>query len=141
MTRRAASWVAWSLAALTVLFTVVHVTLWTPAEPVAGAVDSRGEAGLLIAFAVVGALIVTHRPGNRIGWLFCAGVVLALVSALDAYALYALAARPAAGLPGATAAAWSPPGAGWWDSCWSCWCRCSIQPAGCPRRAGVRPSG
>ena len=59
---------------------------------------------------MVGALIVTRRPDNRIGWLFCAGVVLALTGALDAYALYALAARPAAGLPGATVAAWV---AGW----------------------------
>ncbi len=106
MKGRAASWVAWSLAALTVLFTVLHVTLWTLAQPVPGAVDTRGEAGLPIAFAVVGALIVTRRPSNRIGWLFCAGVVLALVPVLDAYALYALAARPDADLPGATAAAW-----------------------------------
>jgi hypothetical protein len=103
---RAAAWVAWSLVALTVLFTVAHVTLWTLAEPVPEAVDTRGEAGLPIAFAGVGALIVTHRPLNRIGWLFCAGVVFALVPALDAYALYALAANPAAGLPAATAVAW-----------------------------------
>jgi hypothetical protein len=106
MTRRAAGWVAWSLAALTVLFTVAHVTLWTLAEPVAGAVDTRGEAGLPIAFAVVGALIVTRRPDNRMGWLFCAGVLLACIGVLDAYALYALAARPEAGLPGGIAAAW-----------------------------------
>jgi hypothetical protein len=82
------------------------VTLWTLAQPIPGAVDTRGEAGQPIAFAVVGALIVTHRPDNRIGWLFCAGVVFALVPALDAYALYALAANPAAGLPAATAVAW-----------------------------------
>jgi hypothetical protein len=106
MKGRAASRVAWFLAALTVLLTVVHVTLWTLAQPIPGAVDTRGEAGLPIAFAVVGALIVTHRPDNRIGWLFCAGVVFALLPALDAYALYALAADPAAGLPGATLAAW-----------------------------------
>jgi hypothetical protein len=106
MKGRAASWVAWSLAALTVLFTVVHVTLWTLAQPIPGAVDTRGEAGLPIAFAGVGALIVTRRPGNRMGWLFCAGVVFALVPALDAYALYALAANPSAGLPAATAVAW-----------------------------------
>ena len=106
MKGRAGSWVAWSLAALTVLFTVIHVTLWTLADSVEGAVDSRGEAGLPIAFAVVGALIVTRRPDNRMGWLFCAGVLLALNGALDAYALYALAARPDAGLPGGIAAAW-----------------------------------
>jgi hypothetical protein len=106
MKGRAAVWMAWSLAALTVLFTVIHVALWTLAEPVKGAVDTRGEAGLPIAFAVVGALIVTHRPDNRMGWLFCAGVLLALNGALDAYALYTLAARPEAGLPGGIAAAW-----------------------------------
>jgi hypothetical protein len=105
-TGRAAAWVAWSLAALTVLFTVVHVTLWTLAQPIPGAVDTRGEAGLPIAFAVVGALIVTRRPDNRMGWLFCAGVVFALVPALDAYALYALAANPGVGLPAVTAVAW-----------------------------------
>ena len=106
MKGRAAAWVAWSLATLTMLCTVVHVTLWTLAHPVEGAVDSRGEAGLPIAFVVVGALVVTRRPDNRIGWLFCGGAVFAVTGALDAYALYALAARPEAGLPGATAAAW-----------------------------------
>jgi hypothetical protein len=106
MKGRAASRVAWSLAALTVLFTLLHVTLWTLAQPIPGAVDTRGEAGLPIAFAVMGALIVTRRPDNRMGWLFCAGAVFALRGALDAYALYALAAEPDAGLPGATAAAW-----------------------------------
>ena len=105
MKGRAAAWVVWSLTALTVLCTVIHVILWTLAHPVEGAVDSR-EAGLPIAFVVVGALVVTRRPDNRIGWLFCAGAIFAVTRALDAYALYALAARPGAGLPGATAAAW-----------------------------------
>jgi hypothetical protein len=92
--------------ALVVLFTVLHLTWWTLADDVPGAVDSRGEAGFSIAFTLMGALIVTRQPGNKIGWLFCAGVVFALTGALDAYALYALAARPGAGLPGAVAAAW-----------------------------------
>jgi hypothetical protein len=103
---RAAAWVAWSTVALAVLLTVLHLTWWTLADDVPGALDSRGEAGLPIAFTLMGALIVTRQPGNRIGWLFCAGPVFALTGALDAYALYALAARPDAGLPGATAAAW-----------------------------------
>jgi hypothetical protein len=106
MKGRAAAWVAWSLAAVTVLCTVIQVTLWTLAHPVEGAVDSRGEVGLPIVFVVVGALVVTRRPDNRIGWLFCAGAIFAVTGALDAYALYALAARPEASLPGATAAAW-----------------------------------
>ena len=54
----------------------------------------------------MGALIVARRPGNRIGWLFVAiGILGALHGALDAYALYALAARPGTDLPGAVAAA------------------------------------
>jgi hypothetical protein len=104
---RGAAWVAWSMAALTVAFTLLHLTLWTLADSVPDAVDSRGEAGPPIAFAVVGALILTRQPHNRIGWLFCAfGFSGSLNGALDAYALYGLAARPDAGLPDATAAAW-----------------------------------
>jgi hypothetical protein len=141
MKGRATSWVAWSLAALTVLFTVAHVTLWTLAESVRGAADSRGEAGLPIAFAVVGALIVTRRPGNRMGWLFCAGVVFALLGALDAHALYALAARPEAGLPGGIAAAWVVSWSAPVSFLLAMLCRCCIPAAGCRRRAGVRSSG
>jgi hypothetical protein len=104
---RAAAWVAWSMAVLTVLLTILHVMFWTLSESVPGALDSRGEAGPPIAFAVVGALILTRRAGNRIGWLFCwIGLAGSLTGAFDAYALYGLAARPDAGLPGATAAAW-----------------------------------
>ena len=107
MKGRAAAWVAWALAALTVLLMALHLTWWTLAEPVEGAQDTRAEVGPIIPFVVVGALIVTRRPDNRIGWLFCLlGFFLEAASALDAYALYALAARPDAGLPVATAAAW-----------------------------------
>ena len=43
---------------------------------------------------------------NRIGWLFVAiGILGALHGALDAYALYTLAAPPGTDLPGAVAAA------------------------------------
>ena len=103
---RAAVWLAWGAAALTLVFTGLHLVLWTLAESVPGAVDTRGEAGISIPFAVMGALIVARRPGNRIGWLFVAiGVLGALHGALDAYALYALAVRPGTELPGAVAAA------------------------------------
>ena len=107
MRGRVAVWVAWSLAVLTVPLMVLHLTLWTLAQPIPGALDTRAEVGPIIPFAVVGALIVTRRPDNRIGWLFCAlAFFLEATSALDAYALYALAARSDAGLPAATAAAW-----------------------------------
>jgi hypothetical protein len=85
------------------VFTVLHLTWWTLAAWVPSAVDSRGEAGPATAFAVVGALIVSRRAGNRIGWLFCAiGFSQSLTGVLDAYALYG----SSVGLPGVTAAAW-----------------------------------
>jgi hypothetical protein len=57
-----------------------------------------------IAFMVVGAVIVAHRPGNAIGWLFSATGTLALD-----YAEYAYVTRPGS-LPGALLAAWYQ----WW---------------------------
>jgi hypothetical protein len=103
---RAAVWLAWGAAALTVVFTGLHLVLWTLAASVPGAVDTRGQAAISIPFAVMGALIVARRPGNRIGWLFVAiGFLGALQGALDAYALYTLAARPGTDLPGAVVAA------------------------------------
>lgn len=101
------TWLAWSMAACVVVFTVLHLALWTLADAAPMAVDSRGRAGISIPFAVVGALIITRRPGNGIGWLFCGiGFSFSLHSALDAYALYAAVGRSDAGLPGATVAAW-----------------------------------
>jgi hypothetical protein len=101
------TWLAWSMAACVMVFTVLHLALWTLADAAPRAVDSRGRAGISIPFAVVGALIITRRPGNGIGWLFCGiGFSFSLHGALDAYALYAAVGRPEAGLPGARAAAW-----------------------------------
>jgi hypothetical protein len=44
---------------------------------------------------VVGALIVAHRPGNAIGWIFSAIALLPITGQLAAeYASYALVTRP-----------------------------------------------
>ena len=71
--------------------------------------DSTGQIMLYLgfsAFMVVGALIVAHRPGNAIGWLFWAIALLAFTGQLaNEYAIYALATRPGS-LPGAILAAW-----------------------------------
>jgi hypothetical protein len=62
------------------------------------------------AFMVVGAVIVAHRPGNVIGWLFCAiGLVSATGTLALDYAEYAYVTRPGS-LPGALLAAWYQ----WW---------------------------
>jgi len=58
------------------------------------------------AFMVVGVLVVAHRPGNAIGWLFSAAALLAVTAQLAGqYAIYAYVNRPGS-LPGATLALW-----------------------------------
>ena len=62
------------------------------------------------AFMVVGAVIVAHRPGNAIGWIFCAIGLLSATGTLAVdYAEYAYITRPGS-LPGAVLAAWHQ----WW---------------------------
>src|SRR5215203_3014396 len=63
------------------------------------------------AFMVVGAVIVAHRPGNAVGWIFSAIGLLSSVGVLTMeYAEYAYLTNPGS-LPGAALAAWF---AWWW---------------------------
>jgi hypothetical protein len=102
---RRSTWVAWSLLAVWTAVVAVLVTL--------AAVNGtfRPDAftdsvPLLLAFAsfvVVGALIVRHRPGNAVGWMFAAIALLAVLGALaEEYAIFASARH----LPGPVLAAW-----------------------------------
>jgi hypothetical protein len=62
------------------------------------------------AFMVVGAVVVAHRPGNAVGWVFSAVGLLASAGVLAMeYAEYAYVTRPGS-LPGAVVAAWFQ----WW---------------------------
>src|SRR5918994_650278 len=62
------------------------------------------------AFMVVGAVVVAHRPGNAVGWIFSAIGLLSSVGVLALeYAEYALVTRQGT-LPGAALAAWFS----WW---------------------------
>jgi hypothetical protein len=62
------------------------------------------------AFMVVGAVIVAHRPGNALGWIFSAIGLLSSAGVLTMeYAEYAYLTRPGS-LPGAALAAWFS----WW---------------------------
>ncbi len=50
---------------------------------------------LTVAFSVVGALVASHRPGNPIGWIFCAAALFQVLAVFgDEYATYALITRP-----------------------------------------------
>ena len=67
--------------------------------------NALSNAGI-IAFAVVGAVIVIRRPNNRIGPLLCVvGVVAAVLGAANEYAMRALIVAPGS-LPGGRAAAY-----------------------------------
>jgi hypothetical protein len=73
-------------------------------EDLFGGVSGAVWLMLALAFATVGALIVSRLPGHGVGWLFA---VLGLVNALDglsySYATYGLYATDG-GVPGLTAA-------------------------------------
>ncbi len=74
----------------------------SPESAIEGAIWVSGWFG----FGLVGAMLVTSRPKNRIGWIlcgitFCLGVSLFL----SAYGRYALVTQPGA-LPFGSAAAW-----------------------------------
>jgi hypothetical protein len=70
------------------------------------------------AFMVVGALVVAHRPGNAIGWIFSAIALLAFTGQLASeYTNYAYVTHPGPCLAGSL-----PPGmahgCGIWSSRW-----------------------
>jgi signal transduction histidine kinase len=57
-------------------------------------------------YGVVGAIILVRRPGDRIGWLFCAvGLLFPVESFAEQYAHLGLLTAPGS-LPGAAAMAW-----------------------------------
>ena len=100
-------WVAWSMLAVFVVSLVAGLILAVANGTLRQ--DAGNQVLLLVgfsAFMVVGALIVAHRPGNAIGWLFSAIALLAFTGQLASeYATYAYVTRPGP-LPGATLAAW-----------------------------------
>src|SRR5215218_2810470 len=102
MSTRTAAWLAWSLAALSVIMFVAAIAL----HVLARSMDSPGEWNTLgavgrvlsflpfLAFPLVGALITSRRPRNWVGWILLAdGLLWTFGSLLDSYRLYGLA-RP-----------------------------------------------
>jgi hypothetical protein len=72
------------------------------------------DSSLLLAFAAfmaVGAIIVAHRPGNAVGWIFSAiGLLTATGVLATEYAAYTARTRPGSP-PGVVLAAWY---SSWW---------------------------
>ena len=101
------TWLAWTTLAVYVVSLVVGLILAVANGEFQQ--DAANQVLLLLgfsAFMIVGALVVAHRPGNAIGWLFSASALLAFTGQLaDQYGLYGYVTRPGS-LPGATLAAW-----------------------------------
>jgi hypothetical protein len=75
MNARTASWLAWSLATLSMAMFVVSVVLYVlarSAQEVPSSLDTLADLLVFVpflAFPIVGALIASKRPDNPIGWI------------------------------------------------------------------------
>ena len=97
MSTRATSWLAWSLAALSVSLFLAAVALHIATLPVQPR-SSWGTGSIsaplwvilpFLPFPIVGALIASRRPRNPIGWIsLCVGIAWMLGMATGSYALY-----------------------------------------------------
>ena len=108
MSRRTASWLAWSLAALCVAMFVASVALFVLARsahvPGGWGVDlSLGNLLgqlLFLTFPFVGALIASRRPRNPVGWICLAdGLLWMIIDVFDYYSVYGLAKPGSVPLP------------------------------------------
>ncbi|PLS75479.1 MAG: hypothetical protein CYG61_07070 [Actinobacteria bacterium] len=61
--------------------------------------------GAALAFPALGAFVVSRRPRNAVGWLFCSALLLAVGFFAEQYAVYSLLVEPGS-LPGGAAMAW-----------------------------------
>jgi hypothetical protein len=100
--RRAAIWAAWATCVLVVVLTVAAIVVdFLPgqSQPLSLRISDWLFTGVAVPFAVVGALIVVHRPANRLGGLLLVGSlalgVEKLAQELVAYGLRRPGAVPA----------------------------------------------
>jgi signal transduction histidine kinase len=96
---RTAAWLAWSLWALALGFSLATLLLRLTTR-------SWWNVGAFFALSATGALIASRRPGNPVGWLYCAmGFLGALTTFAQQYAIRGLLAHPGS-LPAAVFIAW-----------------------------------
>ncbi len=104
MSSRAAAWLAWSLAALSLVMFVANVALYIILPRSVQPPITWGTGGLSIvfvfmlpflAFPLVGALIASRRPTNPIGWICLAVGLLWMLNILSGgYGIYGLQISP-----------------------------------------------
>jgi hypothetical protein len=95
VSRRTAAWLAWSLAAVSLVLLLAVLTLsYLSRYAVPDSVDAPTwlEYAFMAVFATyptVGAVVASRRPTNTVGWLLCVvGLATALERFTDEYAQY-----------------------------------------------------
>ena len=108
ITPRTASWLAWSLWAISVTLTALSLLLLAliRSHPNTHIYDYWFNNTTIVITATVGAIVASRRPENPVGWLLCLNGLTTSISHFSSqYAIYALLARPDL-LPAGEAFAW-----------------------------------
>src|SRR5215204_11006 len=110
MNVRTATWIAWSMWAISLPFAAFGGGVLGFLSASARIFPSLGTIVLLallaLTFTTVGAVVASRRPENPIGWIFCAGgLILSVTVSAENYSEYALNASTGS-LPGVQYAAW-----------------------------------
>jgi hypothetical protein len=108
MSRRTAAWLAWSLWAVTLALVVGGLLLGVASRPEAPLYGYWFESALINpTFATLGALIISRRPENVIGWIFSVSSIAGGIQMFSGqYATVALLSDESSRLPGGTVAGW-----------------------------------
>jgi hypothetical protein len=134
----AAASVALAAAAVPVAYVDRHLV---PARLAGWGFSYVFEEVVGLAVPVVGFVLASRRPGNRIGWLFlAAGLALGLRSFAHQYALHALVAAPGS-WPAGRVFGWL---LNWiWVIAFAmlALCSCCFRPGDCARGGGCLPRG
>jgi hypothetical protein len=108
MSRRTAAWLAWSLWTVTLALVAGGLLLGVANRPQAPLYEYWLESTLINpTFATLGAVIISRRPENVIGWLFGVSSIAGGIQMFSGqYATVALLSEEISRLPGGAVAGW-----------------------------------